>query len=81
MAVAARGRRDRPRTRRRRAARLPGRADRDFDLTLGLGLHLGELDADFLLNDDAPFNLGSLVTNAGAGEASTFSSVSLAYRF
>jgi hypothetical protein len=53
----------------------------DFDLTLGCGLHLGELDADFLFNDDAPFNLGSLVTNAGAGEASTFSSVSLAYRF
>ncbi len=52
-----------------------------FDLTLGLGLHLGDLDADFLFNDDAPFNLGSLVTNAGDGEASTFSSVSLAYRF
>ncbi len=53
----------------------------DFDLTLGCALHLGDLDADFLFNDDAPFNLGSLVTNAGAGEASTFSSVSLAYRF
>lgn len=52
-----------------------------FDLTLGCGLHLGDLDADFLLSDDAPFNLGSLVTNAGAGEAATFSSVSLAYRF
>ncbi|MHB8078703.1 MAG: hypothetical protein ACYDIE_05570 [Candidatus Krumholzibacteriia bacterium] len=53
----------------------------DFDLTLGCALHLGDLDADFLFNDDAPFNLGSLVTNAGEGEASTFSSVSLAYRF
>jgi len=52
-----------------------------FDLTLGLGLHLGDLDADFLLNDDAPFNAGSLLTNAGSGEASTFTSVSLAYRF
>ena len=53
----------------------------DFDLSLGIGLHLGDLDADFLFNDDAPFNLGSLMTNAGEGEASTFSSVSLAYRF
>ena len=53
----------------------------DFDLTLGLGLHLGDFDADFLLNDDALFNAGSIVTNAGSGERSTFSSVSLAYQF
>ncbi len=54
---------------------------RDFELTLGLGLHLGSLDADLAFADEAPFNLGSIVTNAGGEQRSSFTSVSLAYAF
>ncbi len=53
----------------------------DFDLTLGLGAHLGACDVDLLLNDDAPFNLGSLLTNAGGDEPATFTSASLTWAF
>ncbi len=52
-----------------------------FQLTLGLGLHLGPLDADLLLDQNAPFNFGSLLTNAGGVESSTFSSISIIYAF
>lgn len=63
-------------------AREPaGAAAEDFDVAFGLGLHLGDLDADLLLDDDAPFNFGSVLTNAGGEEASTFTSASLTYSF
>lgn len=52
-----------------------------FDLSVGLGIHVGDLDVDVLFNDDAPFNFGSLLTNAGGGEVSTFSGMTVIYRF
>ncbi len=52
-----------------------------FDVACGLGFHVGDLDADVLLSDGAPFNLGSWLTNAGEQERSTFTGVSLAYAF
>ncbi len=54
----------------------------DVALSLGLALHLGRFEADFVVNDDAPFNLGGLVTNAGEeGESAQFTRVSLLYSF
>jgi hypothetical protein len=52
-----------------------------LELSLGLGLHLGAFDADLLVNDKAPFSLGSFLTGAGQEEAVNFTSVTLAYTF
>ncbi len=51
------------------------------NVDLGLGVHFGSFDADFLFTDDAPFNLGSLFTQAGEGEGSTWYKITLQYVF
>jgi len=52
-----------------------------LDLNLGLGLHFGAFDADFVFNDDAPFSLGQLLLGAGYQRTSNFTSITLRYAF
>lgn len=66
---------------------------RQFDLALGAGCHLGSLDLDLLLNDEAPFDLAGLAggdddsdvgDGSGAGDdglEGAFKSVTLTYYF
>ncbi len=56
-------------------------ADTVFDLTIGLGLHLGDFDADLVFNDDAPFALGSFLTGGGREEDANFTRITLGYCF
>ena len=52
-----------------------------LDLNLGLGLHFGAFDADFVFHDDAPFSLGQLLLGAGYQRTSNFTSITLRYAF
>lgn len=66
---------------------------RQFDLALGVGCHLGSLDLDLLLNDEAPFDLAGLAGDGGDAEGGhgpqagddglegAFTSVALTYFF
>ena len=60
---------------------LAGIKEDDMDLSVGLGLHLGGFDLDAVFADDAPFNAGSLLTNAGETASSTWSSLTLQFQF
>ncbi len=51
------------------------------DVDLGVGIHFGYFDADFLFTDDAPFNLGSLFTQADNRDGSTWYKITLQYVF
>jgi hypothetical protein len=55
--------------------------DPQLELSVGIGLHLGAFDADLLVNDKAPFSLGSFLTGAGQDESVNFTSATLSYTF
>ncbi len=52
----------------------------DTPVSLGLGLHFGQFDADFLFNATAPFSLGNALVG-GEGDDASFSSITLSYGF
>lgn len=61
----------------------------DYDLSagsstnvdLGIGIHFGNFDADFLFTDDVPFNLGSLFSDTDGGHGSAWYKITLQYVF
>jgi hypothetical protein len=53
----------------------------DLELTLGLAVHFGPFDADLVFNDNAPFNVGSIFTQAGADAPTTWNKITLQYVF
>lgn len=60
---------------------LRGLKGDDMDLSVGLGVHLGRFDLDAVFADDAPFNVGSVLTNAGESASSTWARMSVLFLF
>ncbi len=64
------------------AGEIVGRSEEpQLDLNLGLGLHFGAFDADFVFNEDAPFALGQILIGTGDQRDSNFTSITLRYGF
>lgn len=53
----------------------------DLELSLGVSLHIGPFDADLVFRDEAPFNFGSTLTQAGQDAESTWNKITLQYVF
>ncbi len=59
-----------------------GFTDAEFDLSLGLGVHLGPCDVDLVVDDEAPYAFGDFLTGGGEGrDGANFTRISLLYVF
>lgn len=52
-----------------------------LEMSLGLAIHMGPFDADLVFRDNAPFNFGSALTQAGSYEDATWNKITLQYVF
>ena len=53
----------------------------DMKLNLGIALHLGPFDADFVFNDATPFNVGGLFAQTDDYAGTTWTNITLQYVF
>jgi hypothetical protein len=53
----------------------------EMALSLGLGVHFAEFDADLVFSGRSPFSLGHFLTGSAEDGTANFSSITLTYRF